>query len=73
MTEYRRPKKFASANVRLAPSRELYDGKELQPHAGIEPTRLVAFTLPSRWGNTLTYPCGRTEIIDGHGSTAEGV
>lgn len=66
MREMKKPNKYAPANVRTTFKKGTYDGKELLPPASIEPSRLKAFTLPSRWGNTLIYPCGRTEVID-HG------
>jgi hypothetical protein len=42
-----------------------YDGSELAPAVGINPTRMSAYHLPSRIGDTLRWPDGRVTGLDG--------
>jgi hypothetical protein len=41
-----------------------YNGADLRPLPGLHPSRLEAFSLPSRIGNRLHYPDGRVEVIE---------
>jgi hypothetical protein len=61
-----REENAAVAKIRTfvnASSNDAYDGADLRPIPGMNPSRLVAFSLPSRVGNRLYHCDGRVEAI----------